>query len=609
KITGQERNFSEAIKGRILVFTIFVIISFSILILRLWYLQVVRSDELRSMAENNRMRVLPLKAYRGKIFDKNKNEIINSRPSFNLSLTPEDVKDMDRVLSIISSKIEIDREKIKREIKERSAQFQPITLKRDIHWDEVAFVEEHIIDLPGVFLDIEPIRNYLYGETASHIFGYLGEITKIQLDRLKNSEYRLGDFIGQYGIEKSYESILKGKRGSKYVEVDATGRELNVLKRIEPDFGFNLYLTIDVELQKEAEGLFQGKNGALVAIDPRNGNILAMVSKPSFDPNLFAGGVSKIYWSNLVSDVYKPLHNRAIQGQYPPGSVFKIVTAAAGLEEDVITPSTIIDCPGYFKLGKKNYRCWKKGGHGRMDLRNALIQSCDVFFYTVGFRLGIDRLSRYAFGFGLGNTTDIDLEGEKSGLIPTSEWKERMRGEPWIPGETISASIGQGFNLVTPIQLANMIAAIANGGTILKPRVVSKIETTDGNLVREMKPNIQRKLAVTQENLDIIKDALHGVVHDLRGTGRASHIPGIEVAGKTGTAQVIKMKEIEDRRDEDIPFEFRDHGWFVAFAPFENPIIAVSVLAEHGGHGGSAAAPIAGKLMKSYMERSKGKTS
>lgn len=599
RIGGREQNFSETVKGRILIFTILIVTSFLFLIFRLWYLQIIKSDELKLLAENNRVRTIPLKAYRGKIFDRKNKEIINSRPFFNLLLTPEDVKEPDRILSIIASRFKIDMDRIKMEIKNSHTPFQPVTLKRNLSREEVAFIEEHRIDLPGVFLDIEPARNYVHEEAASHIFGYVGEITKLQLDNLRNSDYRLGDLIGQYGIEKRYESTLKGKRGSKNVEVDAVGRELKVLREVKPDFGYNLYLTIDIELQKEAEGLFEGKNGALVAMDPRDGSILAMVSKPSFNPNFFAGGVSKEYWSSLTADNYKPLQNRAIQGQYPPGSVFKIITATAGLEEGVITPATIINCPGFFKLGKKTYRCWKKSGHGKMDLQNALIQSCDVFFYTVGFRLGVDRLSQYAYSSGLGNSTDIDLEGEKTGLIPTSDWKEKAKGEPWIAGETLSVSIGQSFNLVTPIQLANMISAVANGGTIFKPRIVNKIETESG--INDVKPEIKGKLAATQKTLDIIRDSLRGVVSDARGTGRAAAISGIVVAGKTGTAQVIKMKESEDKADEDLPYEFRDHAWFVAFAPYENPTIAVAVLVEHGGHGGSAAAPIAGRLIKSYL--------
>jgi len=604
KIGGLDRNFSETIKVRIIVFTLFIAASFSFLILRLWYLQVIKSDELKLQAENNRIRMVPLKAYRGKIFDRNGREIINNRPSFNLSIIPEYIKDLDRILSLIASRVKVDTEKIKRDIKNDFTPFQSIIIKKDISRDEVAFIEEHSLDLPGVFLEIEPMRDYLYGDTGSHIFGYLGEITKTQLEGLKVSDYRLGDFIGQYGVEKRYESILKGKRGSKYVEVDAVGRELKVFKQVDPDFGYNLYLTIDIEIQKEAERLFEGKNGAVVAIDPRDGSILAMVSKPSFDPNMFAGGVPKEYWSNIINDAYKPLQNRAIQGQYPPGSVFKIVTAAAGHEESVITADTTIDCPGYFILGKKSYRCWRKGGHGRMNLRNAIIQSCDVYFYTVGFRLGIDRLSRYAFGFGLGSPTDIDIEGEKAGLIPTEEWKESAKGETWIPGETISASIGQGFNLVTPIQMANMMAAVANGGTLYKPKIIFGAEAADKKLIEDEDSKIKGRLLVSQKTLDIIKDALHGVVSDPRGTGRASSIKGIEVAGKTGTAQVIRMAEMEDKNnDEEIPYEFRDHAWFVAFAPYENPMIAVVVLVEHGGHGGSAAAPIAGKLIKSYIEK------
>ncbi|MFQ5716155.1 MAG: penicillin-binding protein 2, partial [Nitrospinales bacterium] len=340
----------------------------------------------------------------------------------------------------------------------------------------------------------------------------------------------------------------------------------------------------------------------VVVMDPQTGEVLAITSKPSFDPNLFATGISRVNWQKLVRDEMHPLQNKAIDGQYPPGSIYKIITAFAGLEENVATPEAVINCPGRFRLGRGTYRCWKKSGHGRINIYRALVRSCDVFFYTVGHRLGIDNLARYAQEFGLGNYTRIHLNGEKPGLIPTTQWKLSAKGKPWLKGETISAAIGQGYNLLTPLQAANMMAAVANGGRLLRPYLVKRIEDPDGNVVEEYFPELVRQVNIRPENMELIRQALRGVVNDRGGTGYKARIRKITVSGKTGTAQVAAMKKGEKVDEEDVPYRLRDHAWFIAFAPFENPRIVVSVVVEHGGHGGAAAAPIAREIIKTYFK-------
>ena len=344
-------------------------------------------------------------------------------------------------------------------------------------------------------------------------------------------------------------------------------------------------------------------NGSVVVMKVQTGEVIAIASNPSFDPNLFAAGISPENWNSLVNDEWHPLQNRSIHGQYPPGSTYKIVTAIAGLEEGIIKPDTSVFCPGHFKLGRGRYRCWKKSGHGSVNLHDALVQSCDVYFYTIGHRLGIDTIAKYAKRFGLGSPTRLGLSQEKRGLIPTTRWKLRNKKEPWLLGETISASIGQGYNLVTPIQQASMISAVANGGVLLKPYLVKRIEGPEGHSHNEFFPNIVGQLEVDPDHLEQVRKALRDVVNGARGTAKKSRLKNIVVSGKTGTAQVVRMKSNEElEKGEAIPVKYRDHAWFVAFAPYEKPEIAVSVIIEHGGHGGATAAPIAGAVLKKYFE-------
>jgi penicillin-binding protein 2 len=424
---------------------------------------------------------------------------------------------------------------------------------------------------------------------------------------MNDPDYQLGDMVGKDGLESIFEPTLHGTKGYKEVEVDVSGRELKTLRKFPPGSGNNIITTLDVRLQKELEELMKGTPenpviGSVVMMKVQTGEILAMASKPSVDGNLFSTAISTKTWKNLINDPWHPMQNRSIQGLYPPGSTYKIVTAFAGLAEGAITPETTVYCPGHFRLGRGRYRCWKRNGHGTVNLQDALIQSCDVYFYTLGNTIGIDTLERYAKKLGLGTSTGVNLIGEKSGLIPSTQWKLRARKEPWLAGETISASIGQGYNLVTPIQQASMIATIANGGIRLQPYLVKRVEGQNGHVKKEFFPKILEKVDIQPEHLDAIRSALREVVNGKRGTGRRARMKDVIVSGKTGTAQVVKLSVTEVGDEDEIPFRFRDHAWFVAFAPFDKPEVAVSVIIEHGGHGGASAAPVAGKILQAYFK-------
>ena len=598
---------SEAIKKKILIFAILVVVSFLCLWMRIWYLQILKWQYLTGLSENNRVRMVTLPASRGMIKDRNGETLVSIRPAFNLYLTPEDARNLDSSLDKLAQRISLDREKLKKKIAQTKS-FKEVLIKGDIPREEVAFVEENNMSLPGILIRAEPLRNYVFNNLASHTLGYLGEISKASLERLKDPAYRQGDFVGKNGLENIYESLLRGKKGYKEVEVDVSGRELKTLRKQPPESGNNLILTLDVKIQEELEKLMtetaeQNMNGSVVVMKVQTGEIIAITSKPSFDPNKFAAGISPKNWRDLVTDEWHPLQNRSIHGQYPPGSTYKIVTAIAGLGEGVIKPDTSIFCPGHFKLGRGRYRCWKKSGHGFMNLHDALVQSCDVYFYTIGHRLGIDTIAKYAKRFGLGRSTRLGLSREKKGLVPTTQWKLLNKKEPWQLGETISASIGQGFNLVTPIQQVIMMAAVANRGILLKPYLVKRIEGPEGQLRQEFFPEIIGQIGVDPDHLEQVRMALRDVVNGARGTGKKSRLKNIIVSGKTGTAQVVRMKSDEElEKGEAIPVKYRDHAWFVAFAPYEKPVLAVAIIVEHGGHGGATAGPIAGKIFKKYFK-------
>jgi len=582
------------------IFTALVGVAFVMIILRLWHLQIVQYSSLADRAENNRVRQMTLDGRRGKILDRNGFPMVDSRPSFQLSVIPEDVDNPRETLDFLRRRVDFDVDSTLGKMR-HSPPFQAIVIKKDIDREDVAFVEENRLDLPGVFLEVKAWRNYIYGQEASHILGYLGAISSDQLANAPKSVYSMDDFVGQYGIEKIQEQTLRGAKGYKRVEVDVAGRELALLEMVRPKSGRDLVLTIDFTTQTAAEQAFEGKMGAAVAIDPNNGDIIAALSKPGFDPNVFAHGISSESWKKFVHDKFHPLQNRITRGQYPPGSTFKIIMAVAALEEGIVSPETTIYCPGHYTLGQRTYRCWKKWGHGSMNLTSALIQSCDVYFYTVGLRLGIDRIAKYAKMLGLGKRTNINLGAESPGLVPSTDWKKKARGKPWIMGETISCSIGQGYNLVTPIQQAVMISAIANGGKLVTPRLVkAPPSAVSGNGRTD---SATKSVGVNHGTISIIRNALRQVVTAPHGTAWRIKNGPYSYAGKTGTAQVIKMKKNETENMEEVKFEHRDHAVFVGFAPFDDPKIAVAVIVEHGGHGGEAAAPVARKIMDAYLRK------
>ncbi len=592
---------TEDLKRRYRTFLAVGLLGFLVLGLRLWHLQIIGGEEFSRLSKHNRIRIREIPASRGMILDQRGRILVDNRPSFEVFLVPEDIVDIEKMAEFLYRILDIKPDEVnkKLEISNHRPPFKPVRIQSDINRFHLALLETHKLDLPGLIVDVAPRRAYTYGTMGSHLLGHLGEIDSRELMHNQFKDYQMGDLIGKYGVEQKWELFLKGIDGGRQVEVDALGREIKVLQQVESHPGNNVYLTIDIELQMACEHLLREKQGVIVAMNPQDGHILAMVSHPPFDPSLFAGGINHSDWEALIQNPFHPLQNRAIQGQYAPGSVFKIITMAAGLEEGVISPQEVLHCQGSYRFGNRSYRCWKKGGHGKVKLHRALVESCDIFFYQVGQRLGIDTLAKYAKGFGLGKPTGIILRDEKSGLIPTSEWKKKAYGEVWYEGETLSCAIGQGFVLVTPLQLLNVISSLANGGILYRPQIVERIERTNGKVIKSYPSAPIGKIPLCQENLQLIRHALYGVVYEPHGTGRSARIKGVDLAGKTGTAQVIGLRE--DVKEEDLPHEYRDHAWFVAYAPVENPIISVAVLVEHGGHGASAAAPIAREVMKKYF--------
>ncbi|MBW1805947.1 MAG: penicillin-binding protein 2, partial [Deltaproteobacteria bacterium] len=472
--SGFDPVLAETLNRRFRTVTALVVVIVAGLLLRLWFLQVVNGPAYRTQSENNRIHLQKIPPFRGMIFDRNGGLLVDNRPSYDLYIVPEDIQDHDQFLESLNLLTGLDPERVGRKLKKapKGYPFRPILIKKNISRNELAVVETNMFNLPGVMIQVKPQRNYLFGRLASHLIGYLGEISQQQLKSGRHPESGPGDSIGKYGVEGIWQSSLSGLRGGKQVEVDAAGRKLRVLSSKPPVPGLNIFLTIDKDLQLLAEKLLGKKKGAIVALNPGNGEILAMASSPAFDPNLFIGGIDKTEWGNLASSRDFPLQNRAVSGQYPPGSVFKIVMAVAGLEEGIIDPEEEIVCQGSYKLGTHTYRCWKKHGHGKVNFHKALKESCDVYFYKVGKRLGVDRIAYYAKMCGLGVKTNFELNYEKEGLIPTSKWKLKRWGVPWQQGETISVSIGQSFVLVTPLQQARLIAVIFNGGRIYQPKVI-----------------------------------------------------------------------------------------------------------------------------------------
>lgn len=601
------REVPTELTTRLMVAAFVVTAVIGLLVTRLWYLQVVQGSQMRLMSENNRVRLTRVPAARGLVYDAAGRLLIDNRPSFDIVLVPEDARNRDVTMDMLAQHLDEPREDLEAGMQARSRRppYEGIVVKSDIEWEDVVALETHQLDLPGISVQVRPRRHYPHGRTAVHVFGYVGEVSERELERQDDArDIKQGDLIGKAGLERVWDDELRGVVGGRQVEVDALGRRVRVIEEVPDVPGDTLVLTLDLDLQETAMRALGDQRGVVVAIDPNSGAILAMVSQPDYDPNLFARGISTDEWRGLADDPWHPLTNRAVQGQFAPGSIFKPAVAAGLLDSGTVTNGTRHYCKGGVWFGNRTFHCWKRGGHGSVDLHRAIVQSCDVFFYEAGRRLGVDGIWRYARRFGLGAPTGVALPFEAGGLIPSKAWKQRRYGQPWMAGETLSVAIGQGYVTVTPLQMANMAAMMANGGTHYRPQYVQRVEAPDGTVRRVTEPEVLGYAGVPADVMARVRDGMRDVVMAPGGTGRRAQVKGIAVAGKTGTAQVVKLRK---NRRATIPVRERDHAWFIAFAPVEAPEIAVAVLAEHaGGGGGRIAAPVAGALMTHYFSRKLG---
>jgi penicillin-binding protein 2 len=583
------RDDRRQVNSRLDILRIAAAIGLGALAFSYWYIQFLRGDYYLGLSENNRYRSLPIHAVRGIVLDRQGRVLTENDPAFNLLLYRREVRDMEATRKFLVEVLGLDPEQIEERLgRAREArEFVPVRLAEDVAPEIVARTEAHSPEFPELAVEISEKRRYRTEPKSAHILGYLGEATPL-LIRRDPERYHPGDAIGLAGIEAVYDNLLAGTPGERTVVVDSRGREVIQASMKEALAGRSLPLNIDLRLQTIIEEFFRDKVGAAVAMDPQTGGVLALVSSPDFDPNSFIGRISTADWKTLITDDRHPLQNRAIQNTYSPGSVFKIVMAWAALERGIVNPADQVWCPGSATFYGNTYRCHKAGGHGFVDLERALEVSCDVYFYTVGRRLGIDAIAEAATAFGLGAPTGIDLSPEKKGLVPSEAWSRTARGHNWYAGETISVAIGQGPILVTPVQLVQMIAAVGNGGRLVTP----KIATASG-------PSPSRTIPFRPENLATIRQGLWRAVNGGGGTAHAAAVPGLDVCGKTGTVQVIQQKVAI--KSENLAYRYRDHAWFVAFAPRDDPKLAVAIFVEHGGHGGSVAAPLAARLFRAYI--------
>ena len=566
-----------------------VVALFVLLLTGFWQLQVVRSDYYATLAERNRIRTVPVMAPRGMILDREGRPLVTHYTSFSVVFIREYTEQIQEDLPRIARGLELDPDWLAKRLEDAAGQppYQPIVLKDEATMADIAFIEAHRTDLPELELLLVYRRRYPDLGYGAHLFGYVGEATKSEVEA---QEYESGDFVGKMGVERHYNEFLMGVNGQRRVIVDSRGKEVQRLDRLKPVPGRPVRLTLDANLQRVAEEVMQGHQGALVALDPRTGEILAAVSRPAFDPNLFAVRIRQDDWRSITEDPAKPLLNRVIQAQLAPGSVFKVVVATAALEEGLFDKETFrVTCPGWANHYGRTFRCWVPNGHGVVDLHKAIVQSCDVFFYEVGRRLGIERLSHYAKQLGLGSRTGIDLPGEEAGLVPSPEWKQRVQKQPWWDGETINVAIGQGPLLVTPLQLAYSFGGIASGGVFARPHLV----------LNENEPPVIHRVNLKPTTVNTIADGLWGVVNE-DGTARSARLADVPVAGKTGTAQLISLETLGRLRQK--VRTLTDNAWFVGLAPQKNPEIVVAVLLEHGQHGASAA-PLAREVIRVYYDK------
>ncbi len=598
---------NRLIRRRLVLSALFIVLLLGILLVRLFVLQIVDYEHFSTLSDSNRVQIKPLPPTRGLIYDRNGVVMANNLPAYRLEIVREQVGNLDTTLEALKTYVAFSEQDLKRfeQASKRRRPFESIPLKLNLSDEEVARLAVNLHQFEGVEINARLTRNYPQGSHAVHALGYVGRIDERDLGTVNEVDYAGTTHIGKLGLEKFYEHELHGTVGVQQVEVNAKGRTLRVLTEEPPIQGNNLHLTIDSTLQQVAEEAFGERNGAAVAIDPNNGEILALVSMPVFDPNLFVNGISVANYGALRDSPHRPLFNRALSGQYPPGSTTKPFFGLAGLENNTTSHDHKTYCIGYYRLPneERRYRDWKKEGHGPVDLNDAIVQSCDVYFYDLAYRMGIDRISSFMENFGFGVKTGVDSTGERPGLLPSREWKRRTQGMPWFPGETLITGIGQGALLVTPLQLANSTAAFAKQGTRYQPRLVQRVEKVQDNSAVKIADRVVARYQMQRDaNWEHIHRAMVNVVHGLRGTAHRISL-GLEyrMAGKTGTAQVFEIAQDEEYDEETVAEKLRDHALFVAYAPAEDPQIAVAIIVENGGSGSSVAAPIARRIMDAYL--------
>lgn len=588
-----------------------------VLLFRLWYVQIYKGDYYQRISENNRIQYIEIPAPRGIIYDRFGQVVLGNRPYFDLVLVPQYISDTDTTLKILARLLHMPVSLFERRMNINRGQpkYLPVNLKRNLSLHEVAAVQSNKIFLPGIDVQVAPRRDYK-PETPSHMVGYLGEISRSELLKANSEDadnpYRAGDLVGKQGLEARWEKHLRGKKGHRLIQVDAFGRQSDLMDKNSMDLpetpatpGSDLILTLDMELQRATRDAFKGKNGAVVVLDPRNGEILAMVSEPGYDPNIYQGVLSEEKYRSLVQNPFKPFLDKTTGGTFIPGSIYKAVVAIAGLEEGLVTPQTTHYCPGHFSVGNQVFHCHERRGHGIVNLRRALMKSCDVYFYNLGLELGVDRIAKYAQELGLGQKLGVALNFELPGLIPTSAWKKLTHRAPWTTGETPSVAIGQGANQLTPIQMASLYATLGNEGAIWRPHLVRRIVNSLGDTVLVQDPQLIRRISkIKKETFKIVKDGLKAVVMDDEGTGKLARAYDMPVAGKTGTVQVVSLNKNQTRLA--VSMAWREHAMFSAFSPVDQPEIAIAVVSEHDSapvvHGGTSAAPVAGKIFRAYWD-------
>lgn len=614
-----EEELVKIHKDRATLISYIITACFGLILARLWYLQVYKGETLHNYSIQNRLRKEVVWAPRGQVFSRDDQLLVDNVPRFDAILTPQFLQEKEDTIKRLTKILSLEPDDIPKILKKNSNQatYRPIVIKKNISFEEVSQIETQNFDLPGVSVDTFISREYRDKEVGAHLLGYISEISQQQLPRLRERDaidYRLGDFIGQFGIEEQLDKYLRGTNGHEFVEVDARGRRKryintdNLFKGIEdekPISGMNVKLTIDRDMQLAGFNALEGKIGGIVAIDIDSGEVLTMVSRPSFDPSQFSRGITSEYWRSLINNKENPLRDRNIQEHFSPGSTFKAITGIAAFEEGIIDENTEVFCNGSYRLGRKVYHCWKKEGHGSTTLVKAIRESCNVYFQKAANRMDIDDISKYAKAFGLGARTGISLPREASGLIPTKEWKKKRFGVEWQAGETLSCAIGQSYVLSSTLQLAQAYGAIANGGKIYRPYVVKDIYSPDGELAKTFTPELLGQVKLkNQKTLKFIREGLYQVVNNPKGTAFYRRGQGIQMAGKTGTSQVRSASADKVyQKCENMDFDSRHHGLFVGFAPYDKPKIAAAAIVEHGCHGSSAATPVVEAVVTQYMKK------